>query len=320
VSGKAGLGYSLPELYGRRIAAIPHVVGVDLWNWFGGIYHLPSDQFPNLATEPNQTETVWPDWRVSRESIDAFQHERMAALVGLSTMQRFGFHLGQQIMLHDSVYGRNLQFKIVGTLGKGTLPTMLIFRRDYLQQAIGQTGRADFIWIRVDRLESIPQVIQAVDSQFANSSDPTATESEESFQAGFIESLRTIIRLAEVLSIIVLFSISLVAANTAAMSVRERRFYFAVMRSIGFTAPRVVMLLSAEGALTGAIGAGVAWVILHLLPLSGDLFGSLGTITMPARVPVAAIVLSTIIGISSGLVPATLAMRRKVVEELRAIV
>jgi putative ABC transport system permease protein len=322
--GKAGLGYSLPESYGRRIAAIPHVVGVDLWNWFGGIYHLPSDQFPNLATEPNQTETVWPDWRVSRESIDAFHHERMAALVDLSTMQRFRFHLGQQIMLHDSVYGRNLRFKIVGTLGKGTMPTMLIFRRDNLQQAIGQTGRADFIWIRVDRLESIPQVIQAVDSQFANSSDPTATESEKSFQAGFIESLRTIIRLAEVLSIIVLFSISLVAANTAAMSVRERRVEFAVMRSIGFTTPQVVMLLSAEGALTGviggAIGAGVAWVILHLLPLSGDLFGSLGTITMPARVPVAAIVLSTIIGISSGLVPAMLAMRRKVVDELRAIV
>jgi putative ABC transport system permease protein len=123
---------------------------------------------------------------------------------------------------------------------------------------------------------------------------------------------------------IVLSSISLVAANTAAMSVRERRVEFAVMRSIGFTAPRVVMLLSAEGALTGviggAIGAGVAWIILHLLPLSGDLFGSLGTITMPARVPVAAIVLSTIVGISSGLVPAMLAMRRKVVDELRAIV
>jgi len=323
--GKAGLGYSLPESYGRRIAATPHVVGVDLWNWFGGIYHLPSDQFPNLATEPNQTETVWPDWRVSQESIDAFQHERTAALVGLSTMERFGFHLGQQIMLHDSVYGRNLQFKIVGTLGKGTMPTMLIFRRDYLQQAIGQTGRADFIWIRVDRLESIPEVIRAVDSQFANSSDPTTTESEESFQAGFIESLRTIIRLAEVLSVIVLFSISLVAANTAAMSVRERRVEFAVMRSIGFTAPRVVALLSAEGALTGvlggAIGAGVAWIVLHLLPLSGDLFGSLGTmtITMPASVPLAAIVVSTLIGISSGLVPVTLAMRRRVVDELRAI-
>jgi hypothetical protein len=41
---------------------------------------------------------------------------------------------------------------------------------------------------------------------------------------------------------------------------------------------------------------------------------------MPASVPVAAIVLSIIIGISSGLVPATLAMRRKVVDELRAIV
>jgi putative ABC transport system permease protein len=170
----------------------------------------------------------------------------------------------------------------------------------------------------------MPEVIQAVDSQFANSSDPTTTESEESFQAGFIESLRTIIRLAEILSVIVLFSISLVAANTAALSVRERRMEFAVMRSIGFTAARVVTLLIAEGALTGviggAVGAGVAWIVLHLLPLHGDLFGSLGTITMPARVPVAAIVLATIIGISSGLVPATLAMRRKVVDELRAII
>jgi putative ABC transport system permease protein len=70
--GKAGLGYSLPEAYGRRIAAMPHVVGVDMWNWFGGIYHLPSDQFPNLAVEQNEMDKVWPDWRVSRESAMSF--------------------------------------------------------------------------------------------------------------------------------------------------------------------------------------------------------------------------------------------------------
>jgi len=322
--GKAGLGYPLPESYGRRIAAMPHVVGVDLWNWFGGIYHLPSDQFPNLALEQNQTERVWPDWRVTHESIEAFRHERTAALVGLSTMQRFGFRLGQQVMLRDSVYGRNLQFKIVGTLGPGSMPTMFLFRRDYLQEAIGRTGRVEFIWIRLDRLESMPEVIEAIDSAFANSSDPTKTESEKSFQAGFIESLRTIIRLAEMLSIVVLLSISLVATNTAAMSMRERRGEFAVMRSIGFTAPRLIALLTVEGALTGVIGgtvgAGVAWVVLHLLPLSGDLFGGLGAITMPAGVAVAAIGLSMIIGISSGFVPAVLAMRRPVVDELRAIV
>ncbi|MGO9451610.1 MAG: ABC transporter permease [Candidatus Binataceae bacterium] len=182
--GKAGLSYSLPESYARRIAAMPHVVGVDLWNWFGGIYHLPSDQFPNIAVDQNQVETVWPDWRVSRESVDAFQRERTAAIVGLDTMQRFGFHLGQQITLRDSVYARSLQFKIVGTLGKGTMPTMLIFRRDYLQEAIGRTGRADFIWIRADKLESMPDLAHAIDSEFANSSDPTLTESEKSFQAG----------------------------------------------------------------------------------------------------------------------------------------
>jgi putative ABC transport system permease protein len=322
--GKAGLGYSLPESHARWIAALPHVVGVDLWNWFGGIYHLPSDQFPNLAVEPGAVDTVWPDWRVSRDSLEAFRRDRTAALVGLTTMQKFGFHIGQQIMLRNSVYGRSLQFKIVGTLGKGTMPTMLLFRRDYLQEAIGRTGRADFIWIRVDKVESIPEVIRTIDSHFANSGDPTRTESEESFQAGFIDSIRTIIRLAEVLSVIVLLSITLVAANTSAMSIRERRAEFAVMRSIGFTARHIVSLLAAEGAVlgvvAGALGAGSAWVVLYFLPLKGDLFGALGAIPMPAGVPAAAITLSALVGISSGFVPGLIATRRSVVDELRAIV
>lgn len=322
--GKAGLGYSLPESYGRRIAAMPHVVAVDMWNWFGGIYHLPSDQFPNLAIEQDEVSKVWPDWRVSPDQLDTFVHNRTAALVGLSTMQRFGFHLGQQIMLHDSVYGKNLQFTIVGTLGKGTMPTMLLFHRNYLQESIGRRGRADFMWIRVDRMESIPGLIRAIDSQFANSSDPTKTESEEHFQAGFIEQLRTIISLMEILSVIVLFTITLVAANTATMSIRERRAELAVMRSIGFTAPRIVSILGAEGALlgllAGSLGAASAWTVLHFLPLKGELFGGLGTIVMPIAVPVAAISLSLAIGILSALIPALIAMRRPIAGELRAIV
>ncbi|MFZ0659727.1 MAG: ABC transporter permease [Candidatus Binataceae bacterium] len=322
--GKAGLAYSLPQSYARRIAALPHVVGVDLWNWYGGVYHLPSDQFPNLAVDQNQTATVWPDWRVSRESLEAFQHERTAALVGAATMDRFGFHLGQQIMLRDSVYGGDLQFKIVGTLGGGMMPTMLIFRRDYLQAATGNTGLADLIWIRIDKLESAAEVISAIDGQFANSSDPTLTESEKSFQAGFIESIRTIILLAEALSIIVLLSITLVAANTTAMSIRERRAEFAVMRSIGFTARQIVSLLIVEGAMmgviAGALGAGAAWIVLRLLPLRGALFGGLGTITMPTSVPAGAIVLSLMIGVLSAWVPAMVATRRPIVDELRATV
>ncbi len=96
------------------------------------------------------------------------------------------------------------------------------------------------------------------------------------------------------------------------------------MRSIGFTSRQVVMLLVTEGAIVGVIGgafgACAAWVVLRLLPLSGDLFGGLGAITMPASVPAGAISLSLLIGVLSGFVPATLAMRRSVVDELRAIV
>ena len=288
-----------------------------------GTYHLPSDQFPNLAVDQDPDRKGVAGLARLARAADSFRRERSAALIEAWHDGALSILYWQQIMLRDSVYGRSLEFKIVGTLGKGSMPTMLIFRRDYLQQAIGQTGRADFMWIRVDRLESIPGVIAAIDNQYANSGDPTRTESEASFQAGFVESLRTIIRLAEGLSVVVLVSIALVAASTAAMSIRERRAEMAVMRSIGFTAAQVASLLVAEAALMGTIGgtlgAGAAWVVLHYLPLSGELFGGLGSITMPEEVPVGAILLSLFIGLISGLTPAVSATRRSIIDELRAI-
>src|ERR1700675_4519119 len=36
---KAGLAYPMPEAYAAKIAAMPHVDGVDAWNGFMGIYH-----------------------------------------------------------------------------------------------------------------------------------------------------------------------------------------------------------------------------------------------------------------------------------------
>jgi len=226
-------------------------------------------------------------------------------------------------MLHDSVYRRDLQFKIVGTLGEGTMPTMLLFRRDYLKESVGQTGGINFFWVRVDREESIPGVIKAIDGEFANSGDPTHTESEGAFQAGFLASMRTLITLAEVLAAIVLVSIALVAANTAAMSVRERRGELAVMRSIGFPGARVIGLLAGEGALIGlaggASGIGMAYATMKLLPLSTDAFGPIGTIAMPVSVPIAAVAAALLIGTLSALVPASIAARRNIVDELRAI-
>src|SRR5215471_8279848 len=99
---KAGVTYSIPEAYKQRIAATPHVIVVTAQSWFGGIYHEVSDQFPNMAVDPEMVGEMWPDWDISPTALQEFKRTRTAALVGTETMKRFGFHVGQQIMLRGT--------------------------------------------------------------------------------------------------------------------------------------------------------------------------------------------------------------------------
>ena len=96
---KAGLAYSIPIAYKQRVATLPHVEVVVPESWFGGVYHEVSDQFPNLAADPENVDKMWPDWGISPEQFEQFKKIRTAALVGDETMKRFHLHLGQQIQL-----------------------------------------------------------------------------------------------------------------------------------------------------------------------------------------------------------------------------
>ena len=113
---KAGLAYSIPVAYKQRIVAIPHVEVVVPESWFGGVYHEVSDQFPNLAADPEQVDLMWPDCGISKEQFEQFKKIRTACLVGGDTMKRFHLHLGQQIQLRGTLYPFNVTLNIVGTI------------------------------------------------------------------------------------------------------------------------------------------------------------------------------------------------------------
>src|SRR6266478_1891883 len=251
---KAGLAYSIPVAYKQRVATLPHVEVVVPESWFGGVYHEVSDQFPNLAADPENVDKMWPDWGISPEQFEQFKKIRTAALVGEETMKRFRLHLGQQIQLRGTLYPFNVTLQIVGTIGGKAPPSFLLFRRDYLEEAAGRPGIVDNMWIKVDKPENVPQVIATIDEGFANSSAETSSESEAAFIGSFLDQYRTFFRMAEILGFIVVLTIGLVAANTAAMSIRERRGEIAVMRSIGFRSRTILSLLLAESLLIGIIG------------------------------------------------------------------
>jgi putative ABC transport system permease protein len=319
---KAGLAYSIPIAYKQRVATLPHVEVVVPESWFGGVYHEVSDQFPNLAADPADVDKMWPDWGISPEQFEQFKKIRTAALVGEETMKRFHLHLGQQIQLRGTLYPFNVTLQIVGTIGGKAPPNFLLFRRDYLEEAAGRPGIVDNMWIKVDKPESVPQVIATIDEGFANSSAETLSESEAAFIGNFLDQYRMFFRMAELLGFIVVLTIGLVAANTAAMSIRERRGEIAVMRSMGFPARTILSLLLSEsiliGLIGGVIGCGAAFIVLKVFSI-GNVGGPLGTIQMPPVVLVETLIASALIGLFSAMVPASSAARRNIVDALRTV-
>ncbi len=168
----------------------------------------------------------------------------------------------------------------------------------------------------------MPQVIAAIDEGFANSSAETLSESEAAFIGNFMDQYRTFFRMAELLGFIVVLMIGLVAANTAAMSIRERRGEIAVMRSIGFPSRTILSLLLAEslliGLVGGIIGCGAACIVLKGFSV-GTAMGPLSTVHIAPAVLAETLVVAALIGLFSAIVPASSAARRNIVDALRTV-
>ena len=166
-------------------------------------------------------------------------------------------------------------------------------------------------------------MIAALDEGFANSSAETRSESEAAFIGSFMNNFRMFFRLAEILGFIVVLTIGLVAANTAAMSIRERRGEIAVMRSIGFPSNTILSLLLSEsliiGLLGGILGCGAAFIVLKLFAVGSPVLGPLSEIRMPLSILIETLLVAALIGLLSAWVPARTAARQNIVDALRMV-
>jgi putative ABC transport system permease protein len=317
---KSGLTYSIPIAYRQKIAIMPHVVATASMSWFGGILHDVTDQFPNMAMDHEQADLIYPDWGLTPEQWQQFKTLRTACVVGTETMKRFNLHLGQQIILKGTVYPFNVTLNIVGEMTGKSQRTFIYFRRDYLEEAAGRPGFVSNIWVLADKSDNVPQLIAGIDEQFANSSAETQSESEAAFIGSFMRQYRMIFSLFEILGVIIVVTVGLVAANTAAMSIRERRGEIAVMRSMGFPAHVILSTLLAEslviGLLGGVLGCGSAYLALKLF--AGPKMGIL-TLRMPPSVLWETLIAAAVIGLLSAWIPARAASKMNIVEALRMV-
>src|SRR5260370_27924279 len=233
-------------------------------------------------------------------------------------MPRFNLHFGQQIELRGTVYQFIVTLAIVGTIDKGPVPSFLIFRLDYFEEAAGNPGTVTEFWVRVDDSRVVPGVAAAIDHQFANSPAETRTASEEAAIGSILGRYRIFMKLAEFLGLGVVVAIWLVAATTAAMSIRERRSEIAVMRSIGFPSRVILSLLVGESLIValsgGAIGGGVAFGLFKVFALNADALGPFVSLHVPPFGLAESLGVAALMGVFIPYTPARPAARRSILK------
>lgn len=315
---------SMPEAYRQKIEQVPGVVAVYPSNWFGGIYKedKPKYTFAQFYVDAKGLFDVQFELQISSEEKAAFQQERTAAVVGKKLADKYGWKLGDVIDLKGAIYPLDPRLTIRG-IYTGPQESVFYFHREYVEEAFGRPGRVGQYRVRLDSPGSAARVMEEIDSMFKNSSAPTKTETEAAFAASFISMLGNVKGLISGIGLIVVFTITLIGANTMAMSARERFTEVAVMKALGFRPAMILTLMLSEAVLIslfgGVLAAVAAKVIFQFVGLGDVLALFLQNFKIGAGTIALALGASALIGLVSGGIPAWNAARINIVDGLRRV-
>ncbi len=327
------ISFQLPVTYQQRIAAIPGVSGVSYANWFGGRWKDGKAFFPRYAVEPASYLDLHPEMELPPAQREAFLHDRRACIVGRKLAAKLGWQVGDIVRLQGSLYPGDWEFTIKG-IYTGTSPTteegnmylhwVAMDERRRIEDR-DRAGTVGWFVVRMANPEQAAHVSAAIDRTFTNSMAETRTETEQAFRANMIAMSGAVIRVVEIMSFLILGISLLVVANAMAMTVRERRHEYGILKTLGFRAPHLGFLIFGESVCLAVFGGILGVTLLYPaskgfgMVLASTVGGMFGTLELPGHLPVLAVSLSAGIGLLGAIIPFLLCLRSRIRDELRHI-
>jgi putative ABC transport system permease protein len=318
---------TIPLSYRDKILRIPGVKYVTHNNWFGGIYQDEKNFFPQFVIDPENQRQVFPELLVSDDQWKAFVNDRQGAVVGARTAERFHWKIGDRIPIKTTLYGGgSWEFNLDG-IYHGKRPaddeTQFWFQWDYFEERVPESFKGQIGWyvLRLNSPDDAVAVSKAIDTEFANSSSETKTQSESAFAASWVKQFGNIQFLILSIGTVVFFTLLLVTGNTMAISVRERISELAVFKAIGYSDRKVLFFVLAESLLIALFGglAGLLFAIMAVPALGNALNGLLPNLVLSPSILALGLVLAIVVGLISGMIPGFIAMRMRVTNALRRV-
>ncbi len=331
VRNKISIIFPLPLAYVTKVRGVPGVSDVSYENWFGGYYKEEKNVFAQFGADVESLLRVYQaELGLTADEKQAWLGDRKSCVIGPVLAERFGFKVGDKVVLKGTIYPGDWEFTVRGiyaSSNKSFDQQSMFFHWAYLNETVreGLKDNVGILLVRVADPGRSTAVANGIDTLFQNSLAETRSESEKAFQLSFIAMSSAVMTAIQVVSGVILVILLLILGNTLAMATRERITEYATMRAIGFQPRHINALVIGEGVVITAVGAalGVA-LVSPILGWLSQIFikyvpGFLSEFHLKGDVLLFAVGVALAIGVVAAEIPAYRASRLKIVDALRRL-
>jgi putative ABC transport system permease protein len=309
----------LPQDYEETIRKVPGVKDVVPMQVYVNNCRASLDLVLFHGLPPEKLKTA-RDIKMIAGSREDFDTRTDAALVGNAVARRRGLVPGQKFSIGEITVTVVGVFQAATPAEENVLYTHLTF----LQRVKGRNvGEATLFEVPLSEDASPEGVCREIDAAFRNDRVPTDTRSKGVFQASVVGDLMELIGWANFLGYACVGLVLSLVATTTVMAVQDRVREHAVLQAIGFSGPRVFALVLGEGIIVtlagGLLGVGTALVVLWWSKIAVGTEGVTVALSSSLGLLVQGLVVSAVVAVLAGVVPAWRAATAEIVTALRAI-
>lgn len=318
----------LPVSLLRHLASVDNVSLVTHATWFGGFYQDPRNQLATYAVADNYLD-LYPEIEVDPWAKREFARTRTGVLVGDQLAERLGWKVGGKIPIKSAVFSNangipSWEFDVVGLLRArdssyaGLYGNLILLHWDYLANSTPFVdGRVGWYVSRIDDVRRSDKTARQIDAISKNSPHETKTTTEEAAFAARIRQIADVDLIVRSVISAVFFTLLLLTTNTMAQAVRERRWEFAVLISIGFSPAKIFLLILAESMLLFIAGGAAGMCLASFTALAiSQLSGGIMMLAVGLEAWTKGLSLAAILGIMVGVLPAIHGASRNVADSL----
>jgi putative ABC transport system permease protein len=327
IGSSVSLGDPLPISVLGRIRATPGVQYAAPRQGLPAVYQQPDQGVGVIATDPEPFFEIQDDWSVSPEHLAALANLRTGAIVGMATMEKYGWKIGDRVVLQSPVPKidgtRDWAFDIVGTWDVSetaadagdTSATSLVANFAYVDES--RLAGRDTVQLFMAKIEDPAEAASiglAIDNAFVNSDHETRTQSEADLAAAQLQQIGDLNFLARAIIGAVFFALLFATGALMMQSIRERMPELAVLKTVGFPDRLVMGLIIAEGVTFCLFAAGIGLAIGAFVLSSAR--GFIGIATTPVLVTSVGLLFALLLALIGSSVPAWRGLRLQVADSL----